>query len=292
MTDVTAPAGAAAPAPEKTVADVPQDTPAPADPLAESATSDNPDPDPSETAAPAPTDKAAAPDAEKAKDTAASEPVKTPPAEKRIAKLTAKLREAERERDALKAAKTGDAPADVADKAPTPDQFKTWEEYETARVAHLVQKTTREQETKREQDAAKQQWAETRDAFLAGVPKAAETYPDFEEVVMDRDGVFDTTPQGEALASLVMLADKSHDVAYHLASNPKEAERIKALPPIKAALAIGRLSATIAQPATRTVPKAPDPPPTVKGGDAPQKDPAKMSMAEYEAWRKGGGRRA
>lgn len=296
MTTETTPAGAAAPAPEKTVAPTQAD-PAPADPNSESATSDNPGPDPTDTAEPASKDAAAAPEADKPKEPPAATPEKTPPAEKRIAKLTARLREAERRLEAAEAAKTADKGgqgdnAAGGDKPPTPDQFKTWDEYEEAKTRFLVEKTTRDQETKRQRETAEKQWTETREGFLAGVPKAAETYPDFEEVVMDPDGVFDRTPAGEALASMVMLAEKAHDVAYHLASNPKEAERIKALNPIQAALAIGRLSASIAQPATRTVPKAPDPPPIVRGGDTPTKDPAKMTMAEYEAWRMGKTKRA
>ncbi len=290
MTTETTPAGAPAPAPE--TVSTSQEAPAPSDFHQESATTDNPGPDPSTAAEPAPADKAAAPPADKPQDAQPAQPDKTPPAEKRIAKLTARLREAERRLEAAEAAKTADKGgqgdnAAGGDKPPTPDQFKTWEEFEEARMRHLVEKTTRDQEARRSKEAADKQWNETRQGFLAGVPKAAETYPDFEEVVMDQDGVFDRTPAGEALASMVMLAEGAHDVAYHLASNPKEAERIKALNPIQAALAIGRLSASIAKPAPRKVPKAPDPPPLVKGGDTPVKRLEDMSMPEYEAHRLG-----
>lgn len=285
MTDAT-PAGAPAPAPETVTTATPsQEAPAPVDPTAESATSDNPGPDPAETTEAKPLDAPAA-DAAKAKpaDTA---PEKLPPAEKRIAKLTAKLREAERKlEEAAKANPPAEKPE--TDQGPTPDQFKTWEEYEAARIKHAVDKATREAEAKRAKEAVERQFAEVRESFLAGVDKAAETYPDFKEVVMDPDGVFDRTPEGEALASIVMLAGEgAHDVAYHLASNPKEADRIKALNPVQAALAIGRLSASVAKPAPRKVPKAPDPPTEVKGGDAPTKDLSKMTMAEYEAYRMG-----
>lgn len=93
--------------------------------------------------------------------------------------------------------------------------------------------------------------------------EAEKKYPDFRETVLE------TANRGEwkctqAMAEAIRESESAADIAYHLATNPDEAERISQLAPLAQARAIGRLEAKYAEaPAkkeAKIVTAAPEPP--------------------------------
>ena len=91
--------------------------------------------------------------------------------------------------------------------------------------------------------------------------------------------------------ALVSDLPNGHDVLHRLGTDPAEAVRILALPPLRMAAEIGRISAAAkaapAAPAPKQVSKAPPPVQPVGGGGGSvvETDPDKMTPAQYAAMR-------
>lgn len=128
-----------------------------------------------------------------------------------------------------------------------------------------------------EQAEAQQNWADQS-------VEARKRYKDFDAVVSAPD--VPITPQ---MAQLIQASDVGADVAYYLGTNKAVAMQIARLSPLEQAMEVGRLSATVSRPKPRTQTNAPDPiAPVTPKATGSAKDPSKMSMAEYQAWRKRG----
>lgn len=218
--------------------------------------------------------------------------------QERIDELTAKAREAERERDAVLARlekleqkdEPTKAPAQVAEKStgPSPDDLKEdgsekypLGEFDPGYIRDLTRFTLneereaikaeeREQETLRDMEAQKQALENSWNEKLG---PAQERYPDFREVGENLISTFDGIDQayGEYLASTIMDMEFGPDVLYYLGNNIEEAERIVKSGATKATIALGRLEtkfASLNDDKEKTRPKitsAPVPPPTNKG---------------------------
>lgn len=90
----------------------------------------------------------------------------------------------------------------------------------------------------------------------------------------------------ETMADVIMDSDKGPDLLYHLGKYPEKAARIAAMPPSRAAAALGKLEAEVMSQKTPKSSNAPPPPKPERGsGEAPTKDPSKMSMTEFVKWR-------
>jgi len=123
------------------------------------------------------------------------------------------------------------------------------------------------------------------DALWASqVQEARGKYQDFEKVAL-----VDTFPVTPDTAEIIKRSDHGADILYHLGLNPAIAAQIASLPPIDAAVQIGRIEATLQAPTPPRKSNAPEPIKPVRANAAPQKDPAKMSTDEYRAWRQAGG---
>lgn len=107
-----------------------------------------------------------------------------------------------------------------------------------------------------------QQEFETRKANIR--KEGAEKYPDFNETI---DSVPGEIFNEETAFIISMVTEQPPDVAYHLAKNPTEAERIAKLPPLVKAYELGKLQSSISNRQPRT-PKAP-PPINPVGGKEP-----------------------
>ena len=113
---------------------------------------------------------------------------------------------------------------------------------------------------------------------------ASAKYPDFAEVVSNPDLYV-----SDDVASLVKRSDMGGDIAYHLGKNPAEAERLSEMHPLDAAREMGRIEARIQSASLRKKTAAPPPTETITGGAGmASPDPAKMTFAQYQAWRQGG----
>ena len=85
-------------------------------------------------------------------------------------------------------------------------------------------------------------------AFDTNAAAAAQKHPDSHEVV-GRNYERAASLCTDAMRQAIISSEDGPSVAYHLASNPDEARRIAALDPISQIRALGRLEATLANPA-------------------------------------------
>ncbi len=201
-------------------------------------------------------------------------------ARQRIAELTAQKYAHQAEiahlRAELKRLRTPVQPADI-DALPL-------EQQDALRVRQAVREERADEiETEMARKAAAAAQAQF-EMLQTKVEAVADRIPDIREKVFDP-----TLPVSDAAAELIAESDKGAELMYWLATHRGEAERIYHLPPIRQAAELARIEARLqAAPQVRRTSRAPNPVPTVGGGMAPvSKDPAAMTQAEYEAWRRG-----
>lgn len=187
-------------------------------------------------------------------------------AHERIDELTRQRREAERNAEYWKQRATSTVDPNSLD-------------YEEG-IAERVAQRHRQEQAETAQATATQLAAE---AFSYRETEARERFADYDTVTRNPNVAI--TPD---MASLIRDSEHGPDIAYHLGKNPAEAARIASLSPIRQAAELGKLEVALAAPKpSRKVPAAPvQPVSAIAAGGS--KDPAKMSMSEYAAWRKAG----
>jgi hypothetical protein len=218
-------------------------------------------------------------------DTANAEPAKPAKGvQKRLDELTKRYREAERREERLLALleRQGQGvqqhqPAPVHQGPPREDQYATYEEYDEARIAYVVEQRFA---AKQQEEAMRQRQMSVSEKIEAGRAK----YEDFDDAV---NGI----PMTPYIQQALIEADNTVEASYWLGKNPQEAQRIANLPPMKQALEIGRIAERLLAAEAKPQPPAPKPipptpPQTVAGLSAGMnKTPEEMTMAEYKAWR-------
>ena len=204
------------------------------------------------------------------------------------AEAKAEAKQAEARRQAILDAAKQEAPPKEAD-FPDPieyaaakaiwgaEQRLTEREAKNAGEAVKAAEGRAEEISKKERAILEQSWAVARD-------EAKSRYADFETVALTG---WEPSP---VMTDLILTSDVGPDVAYHLGQNRALAAQIAAMNPVEAARAIGRIEASLSQPKPRTETKAPDPISPVRGSAGAARDPSKMSVTEYAAWRAAGGK--
>jgi hypothetical protein len=195
--------------------------------------------------------------------------------------LKEEKRNAEAARDRIKAA--GKSVAE-----PKEDDYEDFDEFRAARAFWRERQRERQADVQAADEVVTQQDGKVQqelDAlWAASVVEARSSYQDFDKIALDT-----SLPISTAMAGIIKGMDQGPDVLYHLGSNPATAHRIAMLPPVEAAMELGRLEATLQAPPPRQKTKAPEPINPVRGNAATQKDPTKMSPDEFRAWRQSGG---
>lgn len=208
--------------------------------------------------------------------------------QKRINELTRNWRSAERERDFYRqqfeaAQKVQPASAPQSDKPPTLADYNfdsdAWaaahEQYVSKRVESIAERKFREQESQRNTQQAQQEFDRRADVFV-------KEHPDFHEAISSLGSTVQFSPQ---IVEAIAYSEHGPAVAYHLANHLDEADRIARLPAHLAALQLGRIEALVSAPKPKPVTRAPDPAPVVGGGSTASKDPERLSIEEWMAWR-------
>lgn len=222
-------------------------------------------------------------DSEKGEAEAAPEPEKSAPSKKqtaqeRIDELTRARREAERRADDLQKrleALEQRAPREVPPKEETPEPAKSeakgppkpddfeFGELDSAYIAAVVDyQTEKRWEEFRQREAAERQQAAVRTKFEQQITQGREKYADFDEKVVQGANA-GTWLLSETLGVLLVESEVGEDIAYELASNPSESERVFRLPDVEQARYFGRLEAKFS--AARAA---------ATGGNAPAETPA------------------
>jgi hypothetical protein len=180
-----------------------------------------------------------------------------------------------------------------AEKEPTEADYPDPFDLQTAKMLWGVERKLTQREVKQVDEAAdavksqveslnQQESAVIAEAWAAQVADAKTRYADFEKVAH-------FAPISEDVAKLVATSDLGADVAYYLGQNHAVAKAISTMPLVEAARELGRIEARLTLPKPKTQTNAPDPISPVGGKGGASRDPAKMSVAEWAAYRAGGG---
>lgn len=146
-------------------------------------------------------------------------------------------------------------PKEAADTgAPKLENFSDIEEYATAKAEYAKAQALKQHEAKQQTEAQKREAERLRADWEEKAARGSEKYDDFDEVVGDLQP---THPFSVA----IMEAENAEDIAHFLGKNPKEAQRIAALPPRAIFREIGKLEAKLLAepPKPKTPSKAPAP---------------------------------
>jgi len=163
---------------------------------------------------------------------------------------------------------------------PKAEDFDTYEKYTKALARWEFAEIRAEEAFNENQRSAKQARETAVKSFQDRAKEAAKKYDDFEEVIESDLEI------SSAVHACMIESEHGPEIAYHLAKNPAEAERLNKLSPLAAAREIGKLETKFATAAAAPKPKpssqAPDPITPVSSRAA---SPKKLGDADldYEA---------
>jgi hypothetical protein len=194
--------------------------------------------------------------------------------ERRVAKLTAKAREAEQEREYWKklamegGAKPQPATESQEEREPTFEDYNDINAFGRAMSAYAAKKAVREalQERDTKRDVQSKQTS-----YQQKVAEFKKVTPDFDEVFADLDDVH-IAPE---LTQGIVESDLGPQIAYYLAQNLDVVDKLNRLPAHKRLVELGKLEARLEKKET----PAPVAPKTVSSAPAPQKTPNSKAVA-------------
>ncbi len=212
------------------------------------------------------------------------------------ARLQSEAAEARAEAEQAKARRQAILDAGKKEAPPKEEDFPDPIEFAAAKAIWGAEGKYREREANGAGEAAKaaedrakeieaREQAIIEQSWTAQLAEAKTRYADFDAVALS-----DAVPITPAMGELIKTSEVGADVAYHLGQNRALAAQIAQLSPVEAARAIGRIEASLQQPRPRTETNAPDPISPVRGTGGVSRDPSKMSVSEYKAWKAAGGK--
>ncbi len=176
---------------------------------------------------------------------------------------------------------------------PAEADFTTFEEYQAAMSGwHAMQqldsrnKATIEREAQEHQEKIQRnteaQKRELANNWQTQAAEAKERYTDFEKVAY-------TAPLSAEVSEMIAGMDAGADVAYQLGLDHEAARQISSMPPLEAAMALGRIEAGLSVPKPKKSTNAPEPITPVTPTAGTETYSENMSPAQYEKWRQSGG---
>lgn len=214
--------------------------------------------------------------------------------EKRISELTRARREAERDRDTWKEKALASQKAQDALAEPKEADYADPNDFTKATVKHAVKTAVAE-------TAADEAANRARDADIAAHAAAdaiwSERISTYRQATPDYDKVI-AAAADLAVAPYVADALKDSDngpaLLYHMAKNPEVADRLNSMTPVRAAMEIGRLEATLDAKPVKSPSNAPPPITPIAARRTGNIDLASASMEDFIAARnkQGAGYRA
>lgn len=188
----------------------------------------------------------------------APKPKKT--AQERIAELTAKQRQAERDaeywREQALAAQPKPAPAPQAQEGkPTSDQFESYDDYVEALTDWKAA------ETVSARLAAQQQQSTIQTRVQNFEQRVAAQFPDGEPEGLSALRRAPSLPEG--VQEVILTSENGPKLADHLGNNPAELRRLSSMTPTMQAFELAKLEAKLSSPSKAT--NAPAPSPALRG---------------------------
>lgn len=133
---------------------------------------------------------------------------------------------------------------------PKPEDFASDVEYFRAMVrfeAKQIRESEKAEEAQaRAESEAREQAQQMQRTADEVVTKGQQAYQDFDTVINSGLGpiLAQETPQGQLFRQALLTGERAHEVAYFLAKNPDEAQRVYALPPLQMVRAVSLIEAT------------------------------------------------
>ena len=213
--------------------------------------------------------------------------------ERRLARERKKFdRELQQRDDENRQLRLTPPPAPVQETAPDPNdpKFQSPADYYAALAEHkatvAVKEALRKDGERRNQEEQNRNSQTAMAAWSEREREAMKEIEDYEDVadtaMLQRNRAI--TP---AMAKAISDSEFGPQILYHLCKHLDEAKNLAAMSPERALLKLGKIEAQFEKPATRLTTTAPAPLQPVKGNSGSgAKDPAKMTDAEYLAFRK------
>lgn len=198
------------------------------------------------------------------------------------------------EQMALKGAgesKTEPAKPTLVEGKPNPDSFETHSEYVEALTDWKIEQKEKARVFEQNKNALKTEHEKALQTYDERVKSFSEKNADFSDVMAEVDDI-QVSP---IVQEIIVTSENGPALAYELAKNRAELERICKLTPIAAARELGKLEAKVAstsdekKPEPKKITKAPTPiaPVGSKGGHVEKRlDDPSLSQREYEAIRR------
>ena len=177
------------------------------------------------------------------------------------------------------------APVVSGDKSPDISDFSDINDFVAAKVEWQLKQSEVKKSQELEQKSQKDHQDEVNRSYNRKVSKVLDKLPDFNDVMQNAEIAL-PIPVLEAIKE----SDMGPEIAYHLATNVDEADRLGKLSPLAAVREIGKieakLSAPLSQPKTKQVTQAPEPiKPTPSQASSTKKTLDEMSTDEFMAAR-------
>lgn len=154
------------------------------------------------------------------------------------------------------------APQDAG--KPRPDDFESHEQWVEALTDWKTEQRERDRARDEEQRRSQDLQNQIQSTFQERYQAASKAHPDFEDLFEERAESIPTSP---VMQQAVIESELGAELMYHFLKNPNDAARIAALPPVKAAIEIGKLEAKLATPEPpkpKPTSQAPKPPAPVR----------------------------
>lgn len=164
---------------------------------------------------------------------------------------------------------------------PQLDQFEDWDQYNRAILRWEAGRIIAERDYVAEQRKANEEKRSVANAHIQRVEKAKDKYADYDDVIGAS-----TTPYLRTTLDAIAESEQSADIAYFLASNQKEAERIIGLNPVQQIKEIAKLEVKFSStpaPQPKRVTQAPAPISAIGGTDSGIVDESKMTDEQWIA---------
>lgn len=206
--------------------------------------------------------------------------------QRKLAAKDAELAEARAELERLKTTKPAE-PKGKPNYADYEKAGKTNEEYfedlADWKAEQKITQTLTEQEKKAQEKALKTEAEKRQQSYQTKAAEFAKTAPDFTEVTEAYDGPFNQT-----IAQALLDSDMGPEVAYYLAKNPDEAEKLEGMNYGQVSRFFGKIEAKLESQKTPEVKvtKAPPPIPAQRGtANTSSLDPYNNPDMTAEQWR-------
>jgi hypothetical protein len=181
--------------------------------------------------------------------------------ERRAAELERKLAAFQEPRPAQETAPAAASQSSPAEGEPQVENFATYEEYTRAQIRYELQQEKKAAEAADQQRKARESLDSSLKEWRERVEEAKKNpaYADFDEVLEGAN-----IPISDVMRDALLGETAGPQCAYYLATHPDEARRIAALPLARSAAEIGKLAGKLAapepqKPRTSSAPKPPTP---------------------------------